>query len=64
MMRFIARGLIMNGMRQGNLYVSMERRMKCGIGHCGHCQHYGLFVCKDGPVFSYNEVKGYPDGVL
>lgn len=64
MMRFIARGLIMNGMGQGNLYVSMERRMKCGIGHCGHCQHYGLFVCKDGPVFSYDTVKGYPDGVL
>jgi sulfhydrogenase subunit gamma (sulfur reductase) len=64
MMRFISRGLIMNGMKQSNLYVSMERRMKCGIGHCGHCQHYGLFVCKDGPVFSYNEVKGYPDGVL
>ena len=64
MMRFISRGLIMNGMKQDNLYVSMERRMKCGIGHCGHCQHYGLFVCKDGPVFSYNEVKGYPDGVL
>jgi sulfhydrogenase subunit gamma (sulfur reductase) len=64
MMRFISRGLIMIGMKQGNLYVSMERRMKCGIGHCGHCQHFGLFVCKDGPVFSYNEVKGYPDGVL
>ena len=64
MMRFISRGLIMNGMKQSNLYVSMERRMKCGIGHCGHCQHYGLFVCKDGPVFSYNEVKGYPDGML
>jgi NAD(P)H-flavin reductase len=64
MMRFVCRGLIMQGIPQSRLYVSMERRMKCGIAQCGHCQHFGLFVCKDGPVFSYNEVKGLPDGLL
>ncbi len=64
MMRFICRGLIMHGMSQSSLYVSLERRMKCGIAQCGHCQHSGLFVCKDGPVFSYKEVRGLPDGVL
>ena len=55
---------MMHGMSQSSLYVSLERRMKCGIAQCGHCQHSGLFVCKDGPVFSYKEVRGLPDGVL
>jgi len=64
MMRFICRGLLMMGIAQSQLYVSLERRMKCGIAHCGHCQHFGLFVCKDGPVFSYDEVRGLPDGLL
>jgi sulfhydrogenase subunit gamma (sulfur reductase) len=64
MMRFICRGLVMTGFLQSHLFVSMERRMKCGVGHCGHCQHYGLFVCRDGPVFSYDEVIGLPDGLL
>lgn len=64
MMRFICRGLLMKGITQSRLYVSLERRMKCGIAHCGHCQHFGLFICKDGPVFSYKEVRGLPDGLL
>lgn len=64
MMRFICSSLLMNGIPQSRIYVSLERRMKCGVAHCGHCQHFGLFVCKDGPVFSYKEVKGLPDGLL
>ncbi len=64
MMRFICSSLLMNGIPQSRIYVSLERRMKCGVAHCGHCQHYGLFVCKDGPVFSYKEVRGLPDGLL
>jgi NAD(P)H-flavin reductase len=64
MMRFICRGLLMMGIAQSRIYVSLERRMKCGIAHCGHCQHFGLFVCKDGPVFSYKDVRGLPDGLL
>jgi sulfhydrogenase subunit gamma (sulfur reductase) len=64
MMRFICKGLLMLGLMQSGIYVSLERRMKCGIAHCGHCQHSGLFVCKDGPVFSYKDVRGLPDGLL
>jgi len=64
MMRFVCRGLLLMGVDSSSIRVSLERRMKCGIAHCGHCQHYGLFVCKDGPVFSYNQVKGLPDGLL
>jgi NAD(P)H-flavin reductase len=64
MMRFVCRGLVMQGVPNSKIYVSIERRMKCGIAHCGHCQYFGLFVCKDGPVFSYDEIRGLPDGLL
>jgi NAD(P)H-flavin reductase len=40
-----------------NIYVSMERNMKCGIGLCGHCQLGAEFVCKDGPVFRHTDVQ-------
>ena len=40
------------------IYISMERNMKCAIGFCGHCQFGPHFVCKDGPIFRYDRVKG------
>ncbi len=64
MMRFLCRGLMLRGVPASNLWVSLERRMKCGIAQCGHCQHVGLFVCKDGPVFPYKQVEGLYDGLL
>lgn len=64
MMRFVARRLILEGVSAGKLYVSLERRMKCGTAQCGHCQHGPFFVCKDGPVFLYRNVQGLPDGLL
>ena len=53
MMRFVAAELEGRGLSPENIYLSMERNMKCGIGHCGHCQHGPVFVCKDGPVFPF-----------
>jgi NAD(P)H-flavin reductase len=35
----------------------MERNMKCAIGLCGHCQFGSVFICKDGPVFKYSQIK-------
>lgn len=64
MMRLAGNKLLMKGILASRLYVSLERRMKCGIGHCGHCQHNGRFVCKEGPVFPYKEMRGLPDGLL
>ncbi|MEW6570425.1 MAG: FAD/NAD(P)-binding protein [Nitrospirota bacterium] len=64
MMRFVCRGIALRNVPPSRIYISMERRMKCGIGHCGHCQHYGLFVCKDGPIFPFDRVRGLPDGML
>jgi NAD(P)H-flavin reductase len=39
-----------------NVYVSLERNMKCGVGKCGHCQINSLYVCQDGPVFRFSDV--------
>lgn len=64
MMRFVVRGLMARGFTTDRIYVSMERRMKCGVGKCGHCQMGGTFVCKDGPVFSYRSIEGLPDKIM
>lgn len=39
------------------IYLSLERRMKCGVGKCGHCQINSVYVCQEGPVFSYQTLK-------
>ncbi len=57
MMRYSVQELQKCGVADENIYVSLERNMKCGIGLCGHCQIQNLFVCKDGPVVSYQNVK-------
>jgi len=58
MMRFTASELEKRGVALDNIYVSMERNMKCAIGMCGHCQYGPNFVCKDGPVFQYSQIQG------
>jgi anaerobic sulfite reductase subunit B len=45
------------GFNNDQIFVSYERHMKCGAGMCGHCMVHGKYVCKDGPVFRYDEVK-------
>jgi NAD(P)H-flavin reductase len=57
MMRFTVLELQKRGLSPGNIFVSMERNMKCGIGLCGHCQYGPTFICKDGPVFEYDRIK-------
>jgi NAD(P)H-flavin reductase len=57
MMDFCIRTLLARGLPPGDIYLSMERSMKCAIGLCGHCQYGGDFVCKDGPVFSYDRIS-------
>lgn len=61
MMRFTIRKLLELGMPEENIYLSMERNMQCAIGHCGHCQYVGDFVCKDGAVFPYVRLKRFFD---
>ena len=49
------------GVPENHILVSLERRMKCGVGKCGHCQINNLYVCKDGPVFNYHDIKDLPE---
>ncbi|HEY3296343.1 MAG TPA: FAD/NAD(P)-binding protein [bacterium] len=59
MMRFTIADLQKAGMADKDIYVSMERNMKCGVGLCGHCQCGPSFVCKDGPVYSYETIRDW-----
>ena len=61
MMRFATLKLLDFGFPCANIYLSMEKNMSCGIGKCGHCMLGKYYVCKDGPVFTYNQIKDYPD---
>lgn len=61
MMRYASRELETRGIPTSQIYLSMERNMKCAVGFCGHCQMGPFFVCKDGPVFPYTSMKPYMD---
>jgi NAD(P)H-flavin reductase/ferredoxin len=57
MMRFAIAALGELGVADDHIWITMERHMKCATGFCGRCQLGPWFVCKDGPVFRYDEVK-------
>jgi NAD(P)H-flavin reductase len=57
MMRFTAPALARRGISGTRTYLSMERAMKCGIGHCGHCQLGPTLICRDGPVYTWAELS-------
>ncbi|HKR99401.1 MAG TPA: FAD/NAD(P)-binding protein [Candidatus Dormibacteraeota bacterium] len=57
MMRFGAMALRDAGLPDTSIQVSMERSMKCAVGHCGHCQLREMFICKDGPVFPLDVIE-------
>jgi hypothetical protein len=46
--------------RDGDIYTSFEKRMKCGVGKCGRCNCGPVHVCKKGPVFTLEELKKLP----
>lgn len=64
MMYFVVLELLKRGFHNDQLYLSLERRMRCGIAQCGHCQLGPKFVCKEGPVFKYSEIKSLPDSYI
>jgi len=61
MYKFVIRDLKSRDVPDENIIVSLERRMKCGVGKCGHCQMNGIYVCLEGPVFNYKDVKDVPE---
>jgi len=63
MYRFALAETFAKGVPHDQVYVSLERRMKCGVGKCGHCQMNGVYVCQKGPVFSYTEIAGLEEAL-
>jgi len=63
MYRFVLMELLGKGMADSNVYLSLERRMKCGVGKCGHCQFNHIYACQSGPVFAYADIKGVPEAL-
>jgi NAD(P)H-flavin reductase len=61
MMFFVMKNLHDIGFRDEDIYVSLERHMRCGLGKCGHCNVGKYYVCRDGPVFVYSKIKALPD---
>jgi NAD(P)H-flavin reductase len=61
MMKFGTRKLLEMGYPEHDIFLSMEKNMSCGLGKCGHCMMGKYFVCKDGPVFTYDEIKDQPN---
>lgn len=64
MMGFVATELIRRGQDSTSIYISMERRMRCGLGKCGHCMIGPYYVCKDGPVFAFDQIREWQDIAL
>ena len=63
MYRFVLMELLGKGIPEGNIWLSLERRMKCGVGKCGHCQINNIYTCQSGPVFSYRDIKGLEEAL-
>jgi NAD(P)H-flavin reductase len=57
MMRYAVEALVTAGLPAERVFLSMERNMRCAVGHCGHCQWGPSFVCRDGPVYSWSEAE-------
>ncbi|MBI4179704.1 FAD/NAD(P)-binding protein [bacterium] len=63
MYHYVLRTLSRLHQPQDHIFLSLERRMKCGTGKCGHCQINGLYVCREGPVFRYDRIVHVPEAV-
>ena len=57
MIKFVIQNLLKLGFTEEQIFTTLEMRMKCGIGKCGRCNIGNIYVCKDGPVFSYKQLK-------
>ena len=63
MYKFVLKELFARDLAPESIYLSLERRMKCGVGECGHCQINGLYTCLDGPVFKYKQLQNVPEAI-
>ena len=64
MLKFTIQSLLELGFTPETIITSLERKMSCGIGKCGRCNFGPKYVCKDGPVFTYAQIKEFPEGIF
>jgi len=64
MYKFVIMALAAKKVPYGNIFVDLERRMKCGVGKCGHCQINHIYCCQDGPVFRFSDIARLPEALL
>jgi len=63
MYRFVIMEAKAKGIPDTQIFLSLERRMKCGLGKCGHCQINNIYVCQDGPVLRYSDIFGLEEAL-
>jgi len=63
MYKFVIQELDKLGIPKSNVFVDLERRMKCGVGKCGHCQINDKYVCIDGPVFRFSDIENLEEAI-
>ncbi|MCJ7493399.1 MAG: oxidoreductase, partial [Deltaproteobacteria bacterium] len=63
MYRFAILEAQVKGIPDDQIIVSLERRLKCGVGKCGHCQINHIYVCQEGPVFRYAKIKDLKEAI-
>ena len=59
MMRYATLAAVNSGIPKSQIWISLERNMQCAVGLCGHCQLGPAFICRDGPVFRYDQIEPY-----
>ena len=63
MYKFVLLALEERDVQHEDIYLNLERKMKCGVGKCGHCQINDKYVCMDGPVFKFSELNSTPEAI-
>lgn len=63
MYKYVLMELMQKKIPEPQILMSLERRMRCGVGKCGHCQINNVYVCQEGPVFSYQFLKRLPEAI-
>jgi NAD(P)H-flavin reductase len=63
MYKFVLKELAKKNIPDEQVFMSLERRMKCGVGKCGHCQINGLYSCQSGPVFRYSDIRNLKEAL-
>jgi sulfite reductase subunit B len=63
MIRIVLRLIDKLGFHPEQVITTLERKMQCGVGKCGHCMIGNIYVCKDGPVFTYKEIKEFQEEI-